>query len=319
MTADRETISYTCSDEAPAFHSGGWRPHAYRLAASALRVEGARLEIDPGLVCETIGMEQGVLRVRGAVRSGWLVIGFLSRQEIGSPQGGETRMIAAPSGADLGFTLAGSGTLHILHFPPSRAARQGATGREDRFPADISLFSCPLSQAGRDLMTIIDRIRRRGDEPAPATSPEELVALGRRVAGDIVLAHSRGGVGTSRRRLARIVEDLLREEPASTGLARVSLDSIVERLQFSRRTIQLALHDEFGLGFVALKRAIRLQQARAALQRGDTIGRAAKAHEFQHLSRFSAQYRTMFGALPSDEFSSRRDAARPPSRRHPQG
>jgi AraC-like DNA-binding protein len=299
MRGPPETVSLCDPDEAPLFSGGGWRPHVYRLCNAELTCSGGGRDCAPGVSSESILVQRGVLRARGPIRPGWLVLGFLPGRGEESFESPDGRMVAALGGADLAVTIAAPGTALLLHFNPTPTLDACFPGSPH---AAFGFDSAPLSETGRELMAMARRTPG-AVAPSPVEAAEALSSLGCRVAGEIAAALARGGNGGARRRVAREVEALLWAEPGSTGLARVSLDAVANRLNFSRRSVQLALQDEFGLGFVALKRAIRLQQVRAALRRGGDagIGHIAKHHEFQHLSRFSGQYKKMFGFSPSSE------------------
>jgi AraC family ethanolamine operon transcriptional activator len=78
---------------------------------------------------------------------------------------------------------------------------------------------------------------------------------------------------------------------------------ICEALSLSRRTLQQSFQDVLGINPQSFLRAHRLNGARHALLQGgpgvqikDVVARWG----FWHLSRFSAEYRALFGELPSD-------------------
>lgn len=69
----------------------------------------------------------------------------------------------------------------------------------------------------------------------------------------------------------------------------------------SRRALQYAFEDVVQLSPVTYLRVMRLNRVRAELQRRpqDTVGDVAARWGFWHLSRFAADYRELFGELPS--------------------
>ncbi len=103
--------------------------------------------------------------------------------------------------------------------------------------------------------------------------------------------------------LAREVESLLWRLPTWELTAAVtSVDQVAARFHVSRRTLQLALYEFFGVGFVVLSRSIRMHRVRKTIQdRKDPRSIASLAQEFgfTHLGRFSVQYRQMFGMTPT--------------------
>ena len=75
-----------------------------------------------------------------------------------------------------------------------------------------------------------------------------------------------------------------------------------EALGLSRRSLQLAVQEHFGLSSNALQRTIRLAYANMLLsdpQGARNVTDAALAAGFSHLGRFSQQYRELFGETPS--------------------
>jgi len=86
----------------------------------------------------------------------------------------------------------------------------------------------------------------------------------------------------------------------------------------SRRALQYAFEDVVHLSPVTYLRVMRLNHVRSELQsrRHDTVGDIAARWGFWHPSRFAAEYRQLFGELPSvtrTRFASshRADAASP--------
>jgi AraC family ethanolamine operon transcriptional activator len=71
----------------------------------------------------------------------------------------------------------------------------------------------------------------------------------------------------------------------------------------SRRTLEYAFQERFGLSPKAYMLARRLGEVRAELRQdhaGQSITRVANQWGFHHLSRFAAMYRRQFGELPSE-------------------
>jgi AraC family ethanolamine operon transcriptional activator len=85
----------------------------------------------------------------------------------------------------------------------------------------------------------------------------------------------------------------------------------------SRRALQYAFEDVLHLSPVTYLRALRLNRVRAELLAGcaDSVGDIAARWGFWHLSRFAAEYRELFGELPSATRT--RAAAGRPGPAHP--
>jgi AraC-like DNA-binding protein len=106
----------------------------------------------------------------------------------------------------------------------------------------------------------------------------------------------------SRYDLAREIEKLLWSGPNMENIPDMTLDSLASQFGCSRRQIQLAILENFGVCFTELKRSVRLHQAYDALNNNGSyrhVSSVAYAYEFDHLSRFSQYYKEMFGVLPS--------------------
>ena len=77
----------------------------------------------------------------------------------------------------------------------------------------------------------------------------------------------------------------------------------------SQRTLQYAFRDTYGIGPLAFLRRWRLHAARRALAAASahtaTVAEVAYGLGFWHLSRFVAEYRRIFGELPSTTLRAR--------------
>ena len=70
----------------------------------------------------------------------------------------------------------------------------------------------------------------------------------------------------------------------------------------SRRKLQYCFQDALGINPVAYLRAVRLNAVRRELlagRPGASVQAVAACWGFWHLSRFSGEYRQLFGELPS--------------------
>jgi AraC family ethanolamine operon transcriptional activator len=81
----------------------------------------------------------------------------------------------------------------------------------------------------------------------------------------------------------------------------ITVPELCEALHVSRRTLQYSFQDVLGMTPVAYLRALRLNGVRRDLRRGSALPVAdcAARWGFWHLSRFAADYRHLFGELPS--------------------
>lgn len=84
----------------------------------------------------------------------------------------------------------------------------------------------------------------------------------------------------------------------------ITIPDLCLALNISRRTLQYSFESVLGINPVAYLRAIRLNRVRRALKENDaltpmTVADIAARWGFWHLSKFSANYKAMFGELPS--------------------
>jgi AraC-like DNA-binding protein len=170
-----------------------------------------------------------------------------------------------------------------------RAAMQGSFG-----PCSVRLRAPEVEQLTAALHNCLDG---HSNSDAILTLAEQCLTR----ACDGAAEH--WSLGTLRRRnIAIQTEDLLLKTKGDLGL-----DEVAKKLNCSRRLLQLALQQTFGIGFVSLKRFIRLHQLRHVLLKGEggMLADLAVAHGFFHLGRFAKHYRDVFGVLPSRESTSR--------------
>lgn len=121
---------------------------------------------------------------------------------------------------------------------------------------------------------------------------------GRRpAAGDVTAA--------TRQRVVRAARQYMAEHAE----AAITVPELCEAIHVSRRTLQYAFQEVLGMSPVTYLRALRLNGVRRHLQRGgdEPIADRAARWGFWHLSRFAADYRVLFGELPSDTLRAARD------------
>lgn len=117
---------------------------------------------------------------------------------------------------------------------------------------------------------------------------DTLVEMSRYVVNEITLENILENKLSSqaRRDLALRIEQLLWLSPSECDDCRdITLDELTEILNVSRRSIQLAVQEQLGLGFVALKKIIRLYQMRAEMiKQGSykSITTMANEHNINH-------------------------------------
>ncbi len=82
----------------------------------------------------------------------------------------------------------------------------------------------------------------------------------------------------------------------------VGMIDLCQEIGANDRTLQLAFQDRYGVGPMTYFRFLRLNAARSKLRRDRevTIAAAAREFGFHHLGNFAADYRHLFGMLPSE-------------------
>ncbi|MFM2119353.1 MAG: hypothetical protein RL722_821, partial [Pseudomonadota bacterium] len=98
----------------------------------------------------------------------------------------------------------------------------------------------------------------------------------------------------------------------------INVPELCEAIHVSRRTLQYAFHDVLQMSPVTYLRALRLNGVRRDLRQGgeEPVADRAARWGFWHLSRFAADYRHMFGELPSDTLKRARGVAVVPGLTH---
>jgi AraC family transcriptional regulator, ethanolamine operon transcriptional activator len=93
-----------------------------------------------------------------------------------------------------------------------------------------------------------------------------------------------------------------REHVRANAHEPVSVASLCAELGVSRRTLQYCFQDVLGVGPNTYMRAVRLNGAHEAMCTAPSVTDAAYDWGFWHLGQFAADYRKMFGELPSQTF-----------------
>ncbi len=96
----------------------------------------------------------------------------------------------------------------------------------------------------------------------------------------------------------------------------ISVAELCIELRVSRRTLQYSFQDVLGLNPVKFLRTLRLNGVRRALKETGpgapyTVADVAACWGFWHLSHFAAEYRALFGELPSETMRRARQGADP--------
>lgn len=144
--------------------------------------------------------------------------------------------------------------------------------------------------AARQAMTdaLCDALMARSGELSPAGAAADITAATRQ----------------------RVVREARRCMQAHAD-APISVPDLCEALHVSRRTLQDSFQDVLQMSPVTYLRALRLNGVRRDLKRGDdqAVADHAARWGFWHQSRFAADYRQLFGELPSETLRQARGLA----------
>lgn len=211
--------------------------------------------------------------------------------------------------------LAGPGhTPHALVGLDPRAVQEAAAalGVDPVIPGDGQLDA----RAGVDLTGVVDRLQgliamaRRAGVVAPSKATLEL--SGREMLEGLILAlagpTSDAAVTGGVRHTSYRVVQRAQEYAQSRRFSALTPGDLCAAADVSERRLRYAFNDIYGLSPLAYLRIRALYGVRRhLLSRADaatTVTRTATDWGFWHLGRFSAQYRNLFGELPSDTLAS---------------
>ena len=90
----------------------------------------------------------------------------------------------------------------------------------------------------------------------------------------------------------------------------LSVAELVSQLRVSRRSLQYAFNETLAVNPAAYLRIERLNRVRQVLNEVNSVTEAATRFGFWHFGHFAAEYRALFGELPSETFRAVRDASR---------
>jgi len=109
-----------------------------------------------------------------------------------------------------------------------------------------------------------------------------------------------GGAETTTATRQRVVREARRYMQQHAD-APISVPDLCQALHVSRRTLQYSFQDVLQMSPVTYLRTLRLNGVRRDLKRGgdEAVGDHAARWGFWHQSRFAADYRHLFGELPS--------------------
>lgn len=278
------------------------------------------LKIDQGLFIEHHRLIDGKIRICGAQEKGWLQIGVLpsghnvivgvtDMSKIAAILYNETswdaREVAPASGLTLNFSP--DVTDRIL-----TSKKKVALTEAQKFEGNPKSIIFPAAgeaiELERFMKNLVKRARTADFRNQYAREVDrikhDLLGLASGVIDDFLARQEELSLHAeyeNRHHLAKQIEQDLWHLNPDEDIDNLTLDYFSSSMKISRRTIQLAIQENFKTNFSNLKRAIRLHQIRTMLKKrvsGKTIGEYALAHGFKNWGRLSAYYRGLFGILP---------------------
>lgn len=304
-----------------AWRPQGWTGRFYRLF-NRLRFVRKELRLSDDVSMVETDFREGHIKVGGAIAPDRLTIGFYRSSRVsrlsGKSHDAPQMAIAYNGGAwDAVSRAPASGVVVSFDENSTRAivspralaflmeAGRTATGARPAYVCRPTAMGEKLERVIRSSIQFAENDDGSGDrESLYAWIGEDVRALAACVIDDIadgaIETTSRGEA--NRYALAVEIEKLLWIDPETTATPSLSLDDVALQFECSRRQVQMAILEHFGVGFTELKRCIRLQQAFDAVNGKDrylNISSIAHTYEFDHLGRFAKYYKDMFGVLPS--------------------
>jgi AraC family ethanolamine operon transcriptional activator len=159
-------------------------------------------------------------------------------------------------------------------------------------------------QLGKFLETLLNDIKNR---PQMLNYPQIRKVLEQEIFNQLVVAVSdagpcrQAGIAMSRRCVVEKAKAYVLEHHDDL----VTVTDLCTALKISRRTLQYSFESMLDINPIAYLRAIRLNRVRRALKANAgcpdiTVADIAAHWGFWHLSRFAANYKQIFGELPSE-------------------
>lgn len=301
--ADRHLLTGEPAEVAAAARSL-WDGDVYRIAPGPFRFEGRRVPLGEGCAAEAWRSE-GAARARLRLAAESVHVCFLE---------GETLRLAGRRipGPAMAVTVAGASFEASFR---GTAMGVGVSIATARLPGVAELLlRWRARAAGETVLTPIDSaaaaLRARlqsllaadlGAGADEAAAARVLDAACRALAQGVDAPDPRAVAGGKRRHaLAAAAEELIWRRVNAPEPGDTSLDALCAELGTTRRTLQLAFQEHFGVNFGLVARAARLHRVRDELRAGSaSVSDAAFRQGFEHFGRFAGYYRAFYGENPS--------------------
>lgn len=286
-----------------------WDGVAYRIAPGAFHFEGRRVSFNARTCAESWRCD-GAVRARLRLVPAALHIGFLEGRDLrvrGRTLPGPAMVVTVGGAAlDISTRSAARGVGLTLHIGSLDAALVASW----RARADGESVLLPIEGAAsalRDRLQSMDAGPVGQDFDAVGTTSSLIAAVEDALRESLGRAGLRLATGGRRRHaLAAAAEQLIWDRVRAPEPGDTSLDALCDALGTTRRTLQLAFQEHFGVNFGLITRAARLQRVRDELRAGvASVSDTAFRHGFEHLGRFAGYYRDFYGENPSTTLRAR--------------
>lgn len=313
----------TKADGETVLTSDGWMRRFYKVSSGDFRINRKNLRICDDLSVEEIVLDEGSLRIDGVLGDGELQICLIESKEyrlLGLTASNPLQTVLY-DGAFWDVTLvspaqlitlnaANALTAKILHGASGEALRSkmricDGENRQEALVLPMTRQSALLSQSIKQclaLSTFTDF--READCLALNWMRDDLIEIAASVID--ALEELEGPIFTvgqrHRRLIAKEIENTLWLSPIEIENG-TSLDDFSYNFGCSRRSIQQAVHETFGISFTALRRSIRLHQAKSSIgaMPEKSVMQIAHEHDFYNAGRFAAYYKDFFGRSPKED------------------
>lgn len=288
---------------------GAWDGVAYRIAPGAFLFRGRRVYFGPR-VCTESWRCDGPVRARLRLVPAAVHLGFMEGDDL------RVRGRTLP-GAAMAVTVGGAmldasnrGATRGLGVSVDGSSLDAALVASWRARADGETLLLPIEGAAsalRDRLQSMDAGPVGQDFDAVGTTSSLIAAVEDALRDSLGRAGLHLATGGRRRHaLAAAAEQLIWDRVRAPEPGDTSLDALCDVLGTTRRTLQLAFQEHFGVNFGLITRAARLQRVRDELRAGvASVSDTAFRHGFEHLGRFAGYYRDFYGENPSTTLRTR--------------
>lgn len=293
----------------------GWSQQAIRLGPGDLGFCVHGVELADGVYVDETWLS-GASSLEATAHPDSLLIGFFSGDGFrlqGAPLA-SSHLCVTPPGARWDAASRRGGQWQAVHLsgPALRSTLGDGAAAQVASLGEIAAggtITAKPTESANELHRLLQGVLRAGGPARRGESPREALEkvreLSRLVVRDVLsgAAKAIARPGHRRAQVARAAARMIWEGVQAGGPDSMDLDDVARVLGVSRRTVQLAFSEYFGVSFRTLYQAARLHRAHAMIRAQGhelSVTQIATRCGFAHLGRFSRYYQRMFGRLPRD-------------------